>query len=80
MVSLGRFSTFYRSTLFQIIVVGLVAFCEPGIWTALNNLGAGGNAKVSSFSSMTWNATRWLLTNTHRSLTSTMPPMHSPMD
>ncbi|KAL2289348.1 hypothetical protein FJTKL_02350 [Diaporthe vaccinii] len=34
----------YRSCLFQIVVVGLVAFCEPGIWTALNNLGAGGNA------------------------------------
>ncbi|GAB7335913.1 hypothetical protein MBLNU13_g08164t1 [Cladosporium sp. NU13] len=45
MVSLGRFSTLYRSTLFQIVLVGLVAFCEPGIWTALNNLGAGGNAK-----------------------------------
>ncbi|KAK5797324.1 hypothetical protein VI817_003615 [Penicillium citrinum] len=26
------------------MLVGLVAFCEPGIWTALNNLGAGGNA------------------------------------
>ena len=37
----------YRSCLFQIIIVGLVAFCEPGIWTALNNLGAGGNASVS---------------------------------
>ena len=48
MVSLGRFSTLYRSTLFQIVIVGLVAFCEPGIWTALNNLGAGGNAKVGS--------------------------------
>jgi hypothetical protein len=47
MVSLGRFATLYRSTLFQIVIVGLVAFCEPGIWTALNNLGAGGNAKVS---------------------------------
>ncbi|KFY24054.1 hypothetical protein V491_02313 [Pseudogymnoascus sp. VKM F-3775] len=35
---------FYRSCLFQIIIVGLVAFCEPGIWTALNNLGAGGQA------------------------------------
>lgn len=46
MVSLGRFETLYRSTLFQIVIVGLVAFCEPGIWTALNNLGAGGNAKV----------------------------------
>ncbi|KAF3398030.1 hypothetical protein F1880_005754 [Penicillium rolfsii] len=39
-----RLAQFYRSCLFQIIIVGLVAFCEPGIWTALNNLGAGGNA------------------------------------
>ncbi|EME39889.1 hypothetical protein DOTSEDRAFT_178736 [Dothistroma septosporum NZE10] len=42
---LAKLSSFYRSCLFQIIIVGLVAFCEPGIWTALNNLGAGGNAK-----------------------------------
>ncbi|KAL3429569.1 major facilitator superfamily domain-containing protein [Aspergillus tetrazonus] len=41
---LNRIVRFYRSCLFQIIIVGLVAFCEPGIWTALNNLGAGGNA------------------------------------
>lgn len=41
-----RIAHFYRSCLFQIIIVGLVAFCEPGIWTALNNLGAGGNASV----------------------------------
>lgn len=41
-----RARQFYRSCLLQIILVGLVAFCEPGIWTALNNLGAGGNAKV----------------------------------
>ncbi|KAJ5236220.1 hypothetical protein N7489_006311 [Penicillium chrysogenum] len=40
-----RVARFYRSCLLQIIIVGLVAFCEPGIWTALNNLGAGGNAK-----------------------------------
>ncbi|OBR04692.1 Duf895 domain membrane protein [Colletotrichum higginsianum IMI 349063] len=39
-----RLAQIYRSCLFQIIIVGLVAFCEPGIWTALNNLGAGGNA------------------------------------
>lgn len=44
---LERVTRFYRSCLFQIVIVGLVAFCEPGIWTALNNLGAGGNAKVS---------------------------------
>ncbi|KAJ5749281.1 uncharacterized protein N7511_010977 [Penicillium nucicola] len=43
-MAFDRVKTFYRSCLLQIIVVGLVAFCEPGIWTALNNLGAGGNA------------------------------------
>ncbi|KAF4830551.1 UNC93-like protein 2 [Colletotrichum siamense] len=44
-MALAKLAQFYRSCLFQIIIVGLVAFCEPGIWTALNNLGAGGNAK-----------------------------------
>ncbi|KAL4911732.1 MFS general substrate transporter [Aspergillus aurantiobrunneus] len=39
-----RVARVYRSCLFQVVIVGLVAFCEPGIWTALNNLGAGGNA------------------------------------
>jgi hypothetical protein len=42
-----RLKRFYRSCLFQILIVGLVGFCEPGIWTALNNLGAGGQASVS---------------------------------
>ena len=32
----------YRSVLFQIVIVGLVSFTQPGIWNALNNLGAGG--------------------------------------
>lgn len=44
---LNHVATFYRSCLFQIIIVGLVSLCEPGIWTALNNLGAGGQASVS---------------------------------
>ncbi|KAJ4291011.1 hypothetical protein N0V90_010207 [Kalmusia sp. IMI 367209] len=44
-MALDRVKAVYRSVLFQIVIVGLVAFCEPGIWTALNNLGAGGNAK-----------------------------------
>ncbi|CAG8042265.1 unnamed protein product [Penicillium olsonii] len=44
-MALQRITRLYRSCLLQIILVGLVAFCEPGIWTALNNLGAGGNAK-----------------------------------
>ncbi|KAL4795780.1 major facilitator superfamily domain-containing protein [Aspergillus venezuelensis] len=43
-MTFNRVAEIYRSCLFQIVIVGLVAFCEPGIWTALNNLGAGGNA------------------------------------
>ncbi|KZF19549.1 MFS general substrate transporter [Xylona heveae TC161] len=35
---------FYRGTLYQAIVLGLISFTQPGIWTALNNLGAGGEA------------------------------------
>jgi hypothetical protein len=31
--------------MFQVVVVGLVAFTQPGIWTAINNLGAGGEEK-----------------------------------
>ncbi|KAK9413293.1 putative Major facilitator superfamily domain-containing protein [Seiridium unicorne] len=43
-MSTQRLARVYRSCLFQIIIVGLVSLCEPGIWTALNNLGAGGQA------------------------------------
>jgi hypothetical protein len=35
---------FFRSTLFQILIVGLCAFCAPGIWSAMNGLGVGGSA------------------------------------
>lgn len=35
---------FFRTTLFQILVVGLCAFCAPGIWSAMNGLGVGGSA------------------------------------
>lgn len=34
---------FFYSTLFQILVVGLCAFCAPGIWSAMNGLGVGGS-------------------------------------
>ncbi|KIX03051.1 uncharacterized protein Z518_06601 [Rhinocladiella mackenziei CBS 650.93] len=34
---------FFRTTLFQILVVGLCAFCAPGIWSAMNGLGVGGS-------------------------------------
>ncbi|PVH80150.1 MFS general substrate transporter [Cadophora sp. DSE1049] len=36
--------TFFRSTLFQILVVGICAFSAPGIWSAMNGLGVGGSA------------------------------------
>lgn len=45
-MAVTQFMRLYRSCLFQMIIVGLVGFCEPGIWTALNNLGAGGQASV----------------------------------
>ncbi|OAR01603.1 hypothetical protein LLEC1_00462 [Akanthomyces lecanii] len=35
--------SFFRSTLFQILTVGLCAFCAPGIWSAMNGLGVGGS-------------------------------------
>jgi sugar phosphate permease len=38
-----RRPSFFRSTLFQILVVGTCAFCAPGIWSAMNGLGVGGS-------------------------------------
>lgn len=38
-----RIPIFFRSTLFQILTVGLCAFCAPGIWSAMNGLGVGGS-------------------------------------
>ncbi|KAH8810702.1 major facilitator superfamily domain-containing protein [Xylogone sp. PMI_703] len=37
-----RFQRVFRSTLLQVVIVGLVSFMNPGIWNALNSLGAGG--------------------------------------
>ncbi|KAK4223019.1 major facilitator superfamily domain-containing protein [Podospora fimiseda] len=39
---LSRFTRWYRSPLFNVIIVGLISFTQPGIWNALNNTGAGG--------------------------------------
>lgn len=36
---------FWRGTLLQCIITGMVSFAEPGIWNALNSLGAGGQQK-----------------------------------
>jgi MFS family permease len=61
---------FTRTTLFQILVVGLCAFCAPGIWSAMNGLGVGGsqspdlvnaaNAILYAFMTVTCFAGPWL--------------------
>ncbi|KAK4183504.1 major facilitator superfamily domain-containing protein [Podospora australis] len=38
----SRFTRWYRSPLFNVIIAGLISFTQPGIWNALNNTGAGG--------------------------------------
>ncbi|KAK2782567.1 hypothetical protein FQN53_009700 [Emmonsiellopsis sp. PD_33] len=40
----GSLHRFYRGSLYQILALGLVSFTQPGIWSALSNLGAGGLA------------------------------------
>lgn len=62
--------SFYRSTLFQILVVGLCAFSAPGIWSAMNGLGVGGsqspnlvnaaNALLYAFMTVTCFAGPWV--------------------
>ncbi|XDG07754.1 hypothetical protein ABKA04_007369 [Annulohypoxylon sp. FPYF3050] len=61
---------FFRSTLFQILIVGLCAFSAPGIWSAMNGLGVGGsqspdlvnaaNALLYAFLTITCFFTPWL--------------------
>ncbi|KAK1997667.1 MFS general substrate transporter [Colletotrichum falcatum] len=38
----SRFMRWFRSPLFNVILVGLISFTQPGIWNALNSTGAGG--------------------------------------
>jgi hypothetical protein len=38
----SKFTMWYRSPLFNVIIVGLISCTQPGIWNALNNTGAGG--------------------------------------
>ncbi|KAH7347494.1 major facilitator superfamily domain-containing protein [Plectosphaerella cucumerina] len=40
--NVSKFTRVYRSPLFNVIIVGLISFTQPGIWNALNNTGAGG--------------------------------------
>ncbi|TID04734.1 UNC93-like protein [Colletotrichum higginsianum] len=41
----GRAHDVFRGTIFQAVLLGLISFTQPGIWTAMNNLGAGGQAE-----------------------------------
>ncbi|KAK7536858.1 major facilitator superfamily domain-containing protein [Phyllosticta citribraziliensis] len=41
----SRLHAIYRGTIFQAVILGLISFTQPGIWSALNNLGAGGQAE-----------------------------------
>lgn len=53
----GRFTRWYRSPLFNVIIVGLISFTQPGIWNALNNTGAGGQQEpylVNAANSLTF--------------------------
>lgn len=34
----SRLTRWYRSPLFNVIVVGLISFTQPGIWNALNSM------------------------------------------
>lgn len=34
---LSKFTRWYRSPLFNVILVGLISFTQPGIWNALNS-------------------------------------------
>ncbi|KAH8432929.1 uncharacterized protein LDX57_010562 [Aspergillus melleus] len=40
----GTLHRWYRGTLYQAVALGLISFTQPGIWDALNSLGAGGLA------------------------------------
>lgn len=35
--AVSNFTRWYRSPLFNVIVVGLISFTQPGIWNALNS-------------------------------------------
>jgi hypothetical protein len=35
--NVSKFTRVYRSPLFNVIIVGLISFTQPGIWNALNS-------------------------------------------
>lgn len=44
----SRFTRWFRSPLFNVILVGMISFTQPGIWNALNSM----------FKRVSWNATK----------------------
>lgn len=42
---LTKVAKWYRSTFFNALILGLCNFCAPGLWGAMNSLGAGGEEK-----------------------------------
>lgn len=42
------FHEIYRASLTQAFIIGILSFTQPGVWTALSNLGAGGLKTVTT--------------------------------
>lgn len=66
----SRLTRWYRSPLFNVIIVGLISFTQPGIWNALNNTGAGGQQEpylVNGANSLTFGYAPFLAL--HQSMT-----------
>lgn len=45
----SRFTRWYRSPLFSVILAGLISFTQPGIWNALNSERSGNECKKDWF-------------------------------
>jgi hypothetical protein len=45
---LSSLKRFYRGTIYQAIILGLVSFTQPGIWDALNSTYTLGVVKIDS--------------------------------
>jgi hypothetical protein len=61
--SVSKLTRWFRSPLFNVIIVGLISFTQPGIWNALNNTGAGGQQEpylVNGANSLTFG---WVTAN-----------------
>lgn len=44
----STFTRVYRSTTFQAVIIGLLSFTQPGVWSAIAGLGAGGLQTVKT--------------------------------